>query len=165
MTPEGTTAATEPRRLKVGEQAPQWQMSTDDGGVVRSDDLRGERYVLYFYPKDDTPGCTKQACGIRDNMGRVTATGVRLFGVSPDSVRSHAKFRDKYDLPYPLLSDDGHRVAEEFGVWILKQFAGRSYYGNERTTFVVGPDGVIQAVLPKVKPDEHVDQLIEALAT
>ncbi len=159
-----TQQAQETRRLEAGQPAPQWQMAADDGSSMSSADLAGERYVLYFYPKDDTPGCTKQACGIRDNIGRVTATGVKLFGVSPDSVRSHVKFRDKYALPYPLLSDDGHRVAEAFGVWILKQFAGRSYYGNERSTFVIGPDGVIEHVLPKVKPDEHVDQLLEVLA-
>ena len=159
-----TQQAQETRRLEAGERAPEWQMAADDGSTVSSGDLAGERYVLYFYPKDDTPGCTKQACGIRDNIGRVTATGVKLFGVSPDSVKSHVKFRDKYALPYPLLSDEGHRVAEAFGVWILKQFAGRSYYGNERSTFVIGPDGVIEHVLPKVKPEEHVDQLLEVLA-
>lgn len=159
-----TQQAQETRRLEAGERAPEWQMVADDGSTVGSGDLTGERYVLYFYPKDDTPGCTKQACGIRDNIGRVTATGVKLFGVSPDSVKSHVKFRDKYALPYPLLSDEGHRVAEAFGVWILKQFAGRSYYGNERSTFVIGPDGAIEHVLPKVKPDEHVDQLLEVLA-
>ena len=159
-----TQQAQETRRLEAGERAPEWQMVADDGSTVSSGDLTGERYVLYFYPKDDTPGCTKQACGIRDNIGRVTATGVKLFGVSPDSVKSHVKFRDKYALPYPLLSDEGHRVAEAFGVWILKQFAGRSYYGNERSTFVIGPDGVIEHVLPKVKPEEHVDQLLEVLA-
>ena len=152
------------RRLEAGERAPEWSMTADDESTVSSDDLAGERYVLYFYPKDDTPGCTKQACGIRDNIGRVSATGVKLFGVSPQSVKSHQKFRDKYGLPYPLLADDDHRVADAFGVWIQKSFAGKSYYGNERSTFVIGPDGVIEHVLPKVKPEEHVDQLLEVLA-
>ncbi len=152
------------RRLEAGERAPEWSMTADDESTVSSDDLAGERYVLYFYPKDDTPGCTKQACGIRDNIGRVSATGVKLFGVSPQSVKSHQKFRDKYGLPYPLLADDDHRVANAFGVWIQKSFAGKSYYGNERSTFVIGPDGVIEHVLPKVKPEEHVDQLLEVLA-
>jgi peroxiredoxin Q/BCP len=159
-----TQHAQETRRLEAGERAPEWRMESDQESEVSSDDLAGERYVLYFYPKDDTPGCTKQACGIRDNIGRVTATGVKLFGVSPQSVKSHQKFRDKYGLPYPLLADDDHRVADAFGVWIQKHFAGRSYFGNERTTFVIGPDGVIEHVLPKVKPEEHVDQLLEVLA-
>jgi peroxiredoxin Q/BCP len=154
----------ETHRLEAGQPAPAWEMASDEGARVRSEDLAGERYVLYFYPKDDTPGCTKQACGLRDNIGRVTATGVKLFGVSPQSVKSHQKFRDKYALPYPLLADEDHRVAEAFGVWILKTFAGHSYYGNERSTFVIGPDGVIEHVLPKVKPEEHVDQLLAVLA-
>ena len=159
-----TQQAEETRRLEAGERAPAWRMASDEATEVSSADLAGERYVLYFYPKDDTPGCTKQACGIRDNIGRITATGVKLFGVSPQNVKSHQKFREKYALPYPLLADDDHRVADAFGVWILKQFAGKSYHGNERSTFVIGPDGVIEHVLPKVKPEEHVDQLLEVLA-
>ena len=139
-------------------------MTADDGSVVSSDSLAGQRYVLYFYPKDDTPGCTKQACGLRDSWSRVVETGVPVFGVSPDSVKSHAKFRDKYALPYRLLSDTGHAVADAFGVWVQKKFAGREYMGVERSTFVIGADGVIESVLPQVKPDEHVDQLLEALA-
>ena len=139
-------------------------MSTDDGSVVSSASLAGRGYILYFYPKDDTPGCTTQACGIRDSWSRVTGTGIDLFGVSPDSVKSHAKFRAKYGLPYQLLADEGHEVAEAFGVWIEKSFAGRTYFGNERTTFVIGPDGTIEHVLAQVKPAEHVDQLMDALA-
>ena len=139
-------------------------MAADDGSAVSSDSLAGQRYVLYFYPKDDTPGCTKQACGLRDSWSRVAETGVPVFGVSPDSVKSHAKFRDKYALPYRLLSDSGHAVADAFGVWVQKKFAGREYMGVERSTFVIGADGVIETVLPQVKPDEHVDQLLEALA-
>jgi peroxiredoxin Q/BCP len=151
-------------RLTEGDRAPAWEMSSDDGTVVSSASLSGRRYILYFYPKDDTPGCTAQACGIRDSWSRVTGTGIDLFGVSPDSVKSHAKFRAKYALPYPLLADEGHRVAEAFGVWIEKKFAGRTYFGNERTTFVIGPDGTIEHVLPQVKPGEHVDQLMGVLA-
>jgi thioredoxin-dependent peroxiredoxin len=131
---------------------------------VSSDGLAGSRYVLYFYPKDDTPGCTAQACGIRDSWSRLAASDIEIFGVSPDSVRSHAKFRAKYDLPYRLLSDDGHRLAEAYGVWVAKKFMGREYMGVERTTFVIGPDGHIEAVLPQVKPAEHADQLLAALA-
>jgi peroxiredoxin Q/BCP len=151
-------------RLEAGDPAPEFSLATDDGGTVSSRDLAGRRYVLYFYPKDDTPGCTKQACGLRDSFARVTSTGVDIFGVSPDSVRSHARFRDKYALPYRLLSDEGHRLAEAYGVWIEKNAMGRTYFGNERTTFVIGPDGRIERVLPRVKPDEHVDLLLNALA-
>ena len=151
-------------RLSVGEPAPTFEMAADDGTVVSSDGLAGRRYVLYFYPKDDTPGCTTQACGLRDSWSSVTETGVEVFGVSPDSVKSHARFREKYRLPYRLLSDEGHRVADAFGVWVEKKLAGRTYHGNERSTFVIGPDGRIETVLATVKPGEHVDQLVEALA-
>jgi peroxiredoxin Q/BCP len=151
-------------RLAAGDRAPEFSLQTDEGATVSSRDLAGRRYVLYFYPKDDTPGCTKQACGLRDSFSRVTATGVELFGVSPDSVKSHARFRDKYALPYRLLSDEGHRLAEAYGVWIEKNAMGRTYFGNERTTFIIGPDGRIEHVLPRVKPDEHVAQLMTALA-
>ena len=151
-------------RLSAGEPAPTFEMAADDGTIVSSDALAGRRYVLYFYPKDDTPGCTTQACGLRDSWSSVTETGVEVFGVSPDSVKSHAKFRAKYALPYRLLSDAGHRLAEAYGVWVPKQFRGRSYEGNERTTFVIGADGRVEAVLPQVKPDAHVGQLLEAIA-
>lgn len=154
----------EPRRIQPGEPAPRWEMTADDGETVSSESLLGERYVLYFYPKDDTPGCTTQACSLRDNFNRVTSTGIAVFGVSPDSVKSHQKFRAKYDLPYRLLSDEDHRTAEAFGVWILKNRYGHEYYGNERTTFIIDADGVVEHVLPKVKPEGHVDLLLEALA-
>jgi len=151
-------------RLSEGDRVPPFEMTADDGSKVSSDSLAGTRYVLYFYPKDDTPGCTTQACEIRDGWARVTRTGVTLFGVSPDSVRSHVKFREKYALPYRLLSDEGHRVAEAFGVWIEKTARGRTWFGNERSTFVIGPDGRIEHVLAQVKPAEHLDQLMETLA-
>ena len=151
-------------RLSEGDRVPTFEMTADDGSTVSNESLTGTRYVLYFYPKDDTPGCTTQACEIRDGWARVTATGVTLFGVSPDSVRSHVKFREKYALPYRLLSDQGHEVAEAFGVWVEKKAMGRTYFGNERSTFVVGPDGRIEHVLAQVKPAEHLDQLMETLA-
>jgi peroxiredoxin Q/BCP len=151
-------------RLTAGEPAPRFEMAADDGSIVSSEGLAGQRYVLYFYPKDDTPGCTTQACGLRDSWSAVAETGVPVFGVSPDSVKSHAKFRDKFSLPFRLLSDTGHAIAEAFGVWVQKKFAGREYMGVERTTFVIGADGVIESVLPQVKPAEHLDQLLEALA-
>jgi len=151
-------------RLTAGDPVPEFDLATDEGDRVTSTSLAGSRYVLYFYPKDDTPGCTAQACGLRDSWSRVAETGVEVFGVSPDSVRSHAKFRAKYGLPYRLLSDEEHRLADALGVWIPKKFAGREYFGNERTTFVIGADGRVEAVLPQVKPDQHVEQLLGALA-
>ena len=151
-------------RPEPGEPVPPFEMSADDGSVVSSAGLAGQRYVIYFYPEDDTSGCTRQACSMRDNIGRVTATGVQVFGVSPDSVASHVKFRDKYGLPFRLLSDEGHRVADAFGTWVEKGFAGKAYMGVERTSFIIGPDGRIEHVLPKVKAGEHVDLLMERLA-
>jgi peroxiredoxin Q/BCP len=155
----------EPPRPQVGEPAPAFELTADDGRRVTSEGLAGRRYALYFYPKDDTPGCTKQACGLRDSWPQVQAAGLEIFGVSPDSVASHRRFRDKYGLPYPLLADEGHRTAEAYGVWVEKNFAGRRYMGTERTTFVIGPDGRVEAVLPRVKPDEHVELLLGALAS
>jgi peroxiredoxin Q/BCP len=150
-------------RLEAGDAAPPFEMAADDGSIVSTGSLAGSRYVLYFYPKDDTPGCTAQACGLRDSWDRVAATGIEVFGVSPDSVKSHVKFREKYDLPYRLLSDDGHAVADAFGVWVEKSYAGRTYMGVERTTFVIGPDGAIEHVLPQVKPAAHVELLLDVL--
>lgn len=151
-------------RPAVGDTVPAFEMTADDGTTVSDASLRGTRYVLYFYPNDDTPGCTTQACGLRDSFAAVTATGVAVLGVSPNSVRSHVRFRDKYALPYRLLSDEGHRVAEAFGVWIEKSSGDRTYFGNERTSFIIGPDGSVEHVLPKVKPAEHVGLVLEALA-
>ena len=149
---------------QAGDQAPDFSLEADNGSTVSRDSLLGERYVLYFYPKDDTAGCTAQACSMRDNFGRVTASGIQVFGVSPDSVKSHVKFRVKYDLPYPLLADVGHHVADAYGVWVEKNYMGRSYKGVERSSFIVGPDGRIEHVLERVKPMEHVDLVLEALA-
>jgi peroxiredoxin Q/BCP len=147
-------------RLAPGDPVPPFDLAADDGTSVSSASLAGRRYLLYFYPKDDTPGCTTQACSLRDSWDRVSATGIEVFGVSPDSVRSHVKFRAKYDLPYRLLADDGHRLADALGVWVEKTFMGRTYMGTERTTFIVGADGRIEHVLPRVKPEEHVDLVL-----
>jgi len=147
-----------------GELAPAFAMSADDGTVVTSDSLDGHRYVLYFYPKDDTPGCTAQACGLRDAWDAAAALDAQIFGVSPDGVASHARFRDKYGLRHRLLSDEGHKVAEAYGTWVEKTYLGRRFQGTERTTFVIGPDGRIEHVLPRVKPAEHFAQLVEVLA-
>ncbi len=151
-------------RLDVGDAAPPFELAADDGETVTSSALSGSRHVLYFYPKDDTPSCTAQACGLRDSWSRVAETGVEVFGVSPDSVKSHAKFRAKHDLPYRLLADEGHALAEAYGVWIEKKFMGREFMGIERTTFVIGAGGRIEAVLPQVKPAAHVEQLLDAIA-
>jgi peroxiredoxin Q/BCP len=147
-----------------GDPVPAFEMQSDEGTTVSNESLLGQRYVLYFYPKDDTPGCTTQACSLRDNFGRVIATGVEVFGVSPDSAASHVKFRTKYDLPYRLLADVGHGAAEAFGTWVEKSFAGRTYKGVERTSFIIGPDGRVEHVLPRVKAAEHVDLLMDRLA-
>ena len=149
---------------KVGAKAPDFAMSADDGSLVTSESLAGRRYVLYFYPKDDTAGCTAQACGLRDNWSLAEALGAEIFGVSPDSVASHVKFRDKYGLRHRLLSDEGHKVADAYGTWVEKTYMGRTYHGVERTSFVVGADGRIEHVLPRVKPTEHLGQLVEVLA-
>ncbi|HET7142110.1 MAG TPA: thioredoxin-dependent thiol peroxidase [Candidatus Limnocylindria bacterium] len=147
-----------------GQDAPDFSLEADDGSTVSRQSLLGERYVLYFYPKDDTTGCTAQACSMRDNFDRVTATGIRVFGVSPDSIKSHLRFREKYDLNFPLLSDPGHQVADAFGVWVDKTYMGRSYEGVERSSFIIGPNGKIEHVLERVKPMEHVDRIMGALA-
>jgi peroxiredoxin Q/BCP len=149
---------------EVGTPAPPFAMSADDGSLVTSEGLLGRRYVLYFYPKDDTPGCTAQACSLRDNWAVAEALDAEVFGVSPDSVKSHARFRDKYGLKHRLLSDEGHRVAEAYGTWVDKTYMGRTYKGVERTSFVIGADGRVEHVLPRVKPVEHLGQLVEVLA-
>ena len=153
-----------PMKPQPGDVVPAFNMSADDGETVSNESQLGKRYVLYFYPKDDTAGCTAQACSMRDNFGLVTSRGIDVFGVSPDSVKSHVKFRAKYDLPYRLLSDPGHAVADAFGVWVEKSYRGRTYQGVERSSFIIGPEGRIEHVLERVKPMEHVDLVLEALA-
>ncbi len=119
--------------------------------------------VLYFYPRDDTPGCTKQACGIRDAWSEFEQRGAVVLGVSPDDERSHAKFKEKYRLPFTLLADPGHKLTEELGFWVEKSFAGKKYMGVERSTVVIDPDGKVRKVFRKVKPAEHAEQVLEAL--
>lgn len=150
--------------LKEGDLAPDFTLPADDGSEVTLSDLRGRKVVLYFYPKDDTPGCTRQACDLRDRWAEFERTGALVFGISPDPVDSHVAFRDKYRLPFRLLADTDHKVAEAYGVWKEKTFMGRKYMGNERTTFIVGEDGRIVKIFPEVKPEEHAEAVLEALA-
>ncbi len=146
-----------------GQPAPDFELTTDAGETVRLSDLRGKRVVLYFYPKDDTPGCTKQACGIRDSWDAFRATGAEVFGVSPDGEASHAKFKQKFGLPFTLLADPDHALADQFGFWTQKSFAGKKYMGIERSTVVIGADGTVERIFRKVKPDAHADQVLAAL--
>ncbi len=132
------------------------------GDKVTLSKLKGERVVLYFYPKDDTPGCTKQACGLRDAW-TLLSKKARVFGVSPNGARSHENFIGKFDLPFSLISDEDHAIATAYGVWVEKSMYGKKYMGVERSTFVIDADGTIAAVLEKVKPEEHVDNLLAAL--
>jgi peroxiredoxin Q/BCP len=149
--------------VREGEPAPDFTLTSDAGRQVTLSDLRGKQVVLYFYPKDDTPGCTTQACGIRDVYGEFEQVGAVVLGVSPDSEASHVKFKEKYDLPFTLLADDGHQVADEYGVWGEKKFAGRTYMGVQRSTFVIAEDGTLKKVLRSVKPATHADEVLESL--
>jgi thioredoxin-dependent peroxiredoxin len=133
-----------------------------DGATVSSAGLAGKPYVLYFYPKDDTPGCTAQACALRDGWPEISAKAA-VFGVSIDPLKSHLKFIKKHSLPFPLLVDEEKTLAEAYGVWVEKSMYGKTYMGTERSTFVIGADGKLKAILPKVKPAEHFDQLLAAL--
>ena len=151
-------------RLEAGQPAPDFTLQADDGSTVRRSDLAGQTVALYFYPKDDTPGCTAEACEFRDMRADYDAAGIRVIGVSPDPPRSHVKFRDKYDLPFTLLSDAEHDAAEAFGVWVEKSMYGKTYMGVERSTFVIGPDGTLQQVLYKVKPKGHAASVLELVA-
>jgi peroxiredoxin Q/BCP len=147
----------------AGEQAPDFTLPDQDGKAIRLSDLRGKRVVLYFYPKDDTSGCTTQACALRDRAPEFDTRGAIVLGVSPDNPASHRKFRDKYNLPFTLLADTEHAVAEKYGVWKEKTLYGRKYWGNERTTFVIGRDGRIEQVLERVKPTGHADDVLALL--
>ena len=146
-----------------GEPAPDFSLPADDGSTVRLSELRGRKIVLYFYPQDDTPGCTTQACGLRDHIQELDTRGALVLGVSPNSVGEHVRFRDKYELPFRLLADGDHAVADRYGVWKEKKLYGRVYWGVERTTFVIDEQGRVARVLPRVKPAQHVEQVLELL--
>ena len=149
--------------LQVGKRAPAFNLESDSGKKVSLASLRGKRVVLYFYPKDDTPGCTQESCDFRDNLSRVEAQGAVVFGVSKDSVSSHQKFKEKFSLPFPLLSDPSHAMLEKYGVWKEKKLYGRAYMGVERTTVILDENGTVAQIFPKVKVTGHVESVIEAL--
>jgi peroxiredoxin Q/BCP len=149
--------------IEQGDQAPAFELPDQDGSPVELSALRGQPVVVYFYPKADTPGCTTQACGVRDHRADYAKVGAVVLGVSPDTVAKVKKFHDKQALNFPLLADEGHRVADAYGVWVEKSMYGKTYFGNERTTFVIGPDGTVAKVLRKVKPAEHDELVMKAL--
>jgi peroxiredoxin Q/BCP len=151
--------------VEVGDPAPDFTLSDQHGTPVSLAGLRGRTVVLYFYPKADTPGCTTQACGVRDHRADYESSDAVVLGVSPDPVKKVAKFDDKYGLGFPLLADEDHAVAEAYGVWVEKSMYGRKYMGNERTTFVIGPDCVIKDVFRSVKPAQHDELVLGALGS
>jgi len=150
-------------KLKVGDKAPAFTVNTNGGGQVSLADYKGRRVVLYFYPKDDTPGCTKEACSFRDNFAALKKKGAVVLGVSPDPVKSHDKFVEKFKLPFMLLADEDRKIVEAYGVWGEKSFMGRKYMGTFRVTFLIGPDGKIKRIWPQVKPEEHVAEVLSKL--
>ena len=149
--------------LKVGQKAPDFTLLDDAGEKVNLSDLKGKKVVLYFYPKDDTPGCTTEACNFRDGLSEIKRQGAVVLGVSADSVESHKKFKKKFELNFPLLADPEKKMVERYGVWKEKSMYGKKYMGIERTTFVIDEQGKISHVFPKVKVSEHYDEVLDAL--
>jgi len=157
------TKESEPIMPAAGDVAPDFALADQNGATVRLSDFHGKRVVLYFYPKDDTPGCTKEACGFRDDYSAFTKKDVVILGVSPDDPKSHKKFVDKYELPFTLLADTEKSVCQAYDVWKEKNMYGRKSMGVERTTFVIGPDGKIAKVFPKVKVEGHITKVLESI--
>ena len=149
--------------VEEGKPAPDFELTSDSGGTVHLSDYRGKSVVLYFYPRDDTPGCTAQACGIRDSYDAFAERGAVVLGVSPDSETSHVKFKEKYGLPFTLLADPDHHVADEYGTWVEKKNYGKTYMGIERSTFLIDSKGNVTRVMRRVKPDTHADEVLAAL--
>ena len=149
--------------IEEGKPAPDFELATDTGERVKLSDYRGRPVVLYFYPKDDTPGCTTEACAFRDSYSDFEKRGAVVLGVSPDDEASHVKFKNKFSLPFTLLADPEHQVADEYGVWGEKKFAGKTYFGVNRTTFLIDSDGNVAKVMKNVKPDGHPEQVLAAL--
>ena len=152
-----------PLQLKAGDPAPDFTAATNGGALIKLSDLRGKSVVLYFYPRDDTPGCTKEACAFRDGWKQFEKKGAVVLGISTDGVKSHDKFADKFKLPFTLVADEDRKIVEAYGVWGEKVFMGRKYQGTHRVTFLIGPDGRIKNIWPKVKPEEHAAEVLEAL--
>jgi peroxiredoxin Q/BCP len=150
--------------VHTGDQAPDFTLPDQDGNPVTLSQLRGTPVVVYFYPKADTPGCTTQACGVRDHHPDYEAAGATVLGISPDPVKAVKKFHDKQGLNFTLLADSDHSVAEEYGVWVEKSMYGKTYWGAQRATFVIGPDGTVVHVIPKASPKTHDDEVLAALA-
>jgi len=150
-------------KLQEGDKAPDFSAETNGSGSVKLADFKGKNVILYFYPKDDTPGCTKEACAFRDNFAAFRQKGAVVLGVSVDPVKAHDKFVEKYKLPFTLLADVDKKIVEAYGVWGQKVFMGRKYLGVHRVTFLIGPDGKIKKIWPKVKPDEHAEEVLAAL--
>jgi thioredoxin-dependent peroxiredoxin len=149
--------------VEEGKAAPDFELTSDEGEQVKLSDFRGKPVVLYFYPKDDTPGCTKQACALRDGYAEFLNRGAVILGVSPDDEASHVKFKNKYQLPFTLLADPEHEASEAYGVWGERTFAGRKYMGVTRSTFVIDSDGNVTKAMRGVKPDTHAEKVLAAL--
>ena len=149
--------------VEEGTPAPDFELRSDEGETVKLSALRGKPVVLYFYPRDDTPGCTAEACEFRDAYDRFREQGVEILGVSPDTEASHRKFKAKYELPFTLLADPEHKVAEEYGTWVQKNFAGKKYMGIERSTFLIDSEGKVAKMMRRVKPDTHAEDVLAAL--
>jgi len=149
--------------VAIGKPAPDFTLSATGGEKVSLSDFLGKTVILYFYPKDDTPGCTKEACDLRDSWDQITDDGAVVLGVSGDSIDSHDKFRKKYSLPFTLLSDPDHKVSQAYGAWTEKTNYGKTYMGIERSTFVIGPDAKMKAIFRKVKVDGHTDEILKAI--
>jgi len=149
-------------KLKEGDKAPDFAVNDGEGKTVRLKDLKGKKFVLYFYPKDDTPGCTKEACSFRDSWSKFKRRGIEVFGVSLDSEKSHQKFTEKYSLPFRLLADTDRKLSESFGTYGKKKFMGREYMGNHRMTFLIDEKGKIKKIFEKVKPEDHAEEVFAA---
>ena len=151
-------------KIKVGEKLPNFEMPNQNGDLVSLESLKGEKFILFFYPKDDSPGCTKEACSIRDNYRKISKAGYKVFGVSPDTPKKHLKFIDKYEFQYELLSDEDKAVLTSYGLWGPKKFMGREIIGVYRTTILVNEEGVIEEIIEKVKTKIHGEQILEVMS-